>query len=134
MTDKPLLDLRNLTTVFPTRRGEVRAVDGVQLTLAEGEILGIVGESGCGKSTALLSIMRLIRPPGRIAAGQILFRGRDLSALSDSEMRAVRGREIQAAHRPSSAWKTNYFRSIVVRLFLSLEDFFAIKTIKYPLF
>jgi oligopeptide/dipeptide ABC transporter ATP-binding protein len=94
LPDQALLELRNLTTVFPTRRGEVRAVDGVQLTLSEGEILGIVGESGCGKSTALLSIMRLVRPPGRLAGGQILFRGRDLSTLSESEMRAVRGKEI----------------------------------------
>lgn len=94
MSNQTLLELRNLTTVFPTRRGEVRAVDGVHLTLSEGEILGIVGESGCGKSTALLSIMRLIRPPGRVAEGQVLFRGRDLSALSDSEMRAMRGKEI----------------------------------------
>jgi oligopeptide/dipeptide ABC transporter ATP-binding protein len=89
-----LLELRDLTTVFPTRRGNVRAVDGVHITLSEGEILGIVGESGCGKSTALLSIMRLVRPPGRVAKGQVLFRGRDLSAFSDSEMRAVRGKEI----------------------------------------
>jgi oligopeptide/dipeptide ABC transporter ATP-binding protein len=88
------LELRNLTTVFPARRGEVRAVDGVQLTLTEGEIVGIVGESGCGKSTALLSIMRLVRPPGRIAGGRVLFRGRDLRSLPDSEMRAVRGKEI----------------------------------------
>jgi len=94
LADHVLLELQDLTTVFPTRRGEVRAVDGVQLTLSEGEILGLVGESGCGKSTALLSIMRLVRPPGRIAAGQVLFRGRDLSTLSDSEIRAVRGKEI----------------------------------------
>ena len=90
----PLLELRNLTTVYPTKRGEVRAVDGVSLTLREGEILGIVGESGCGKSTVLLSILRLIRKPGRIAGGQILFKGRDLLALSNREMRDIRGREI----------------------------------------
>jgi oligopeptide/dipeptide ABC transporter ATP-binding protein len=94
LANQALLELRNLTTIFPTRRGEVRAVDGIQLTLKEGEILGLVGESGCGKSTALLSILRLVRPPGRVAKGQVFFRGRDLTALSDSEMRAVRGREI----------------------------------------
>jgi oligopeptide/dipeptide ABC transporter ATP-binding protein len=94
LADHVLLELHDLTTVFPTRRGEVRAVDSVQLNLSEGEILGLVGESGCGKSTALLSIMGLVRPPGRIAKGQVLFRGRDLSTLSDSEMRAVRGKEI----------------------------------------
>ncbi len=94
MTNTPLLELRNLTTIYPTRRGDVRAVDGVNLTLHEGEILGIVGESGCGKSTVLLSILRLIRKPGRIADGQILFKGRDLLSLSSREMRAIRGREI----------------------------------------
>ncbi len=89
-----LLELHNLTTIFPTKRGEVRAVDSVHLTLSQGEILGLVGESGCGKSTALLSILRLIRPPGRIAEGEILFKGQDLLGLSSSKMRAVRGKEI----------------------------------------
>ncbi|NOX62972.1 MAG: ABC transporter ATP-binding protein [Chloroflexi bacterium] len=94
MTQEPLLELRNLTTVFPTRRGEVRAVESVNLSLAPGEVLGLVGESGCGKSTVLLSIMRLIRRPGHIAEGEIRFQGRDLRALSEGEMRRVRGREI----------------------------------------
>ncbi len=71
----PLLELRNLDTVFPTRRGLVRAVDGVSLSLQRGEILGIVGESGCGKSVTMLSILRLIASPGRIASGEILFEG-----------------------------------------------------------
>ncbi len=91
---KALLRLRNLTTVYPTKRGIVRAVDGVNLTLREGEILGIVGESGCGKSTVLLSILRLIRPPGRIAEGEILFRGQNLRDLSPTTMRSIRGKEI----------------------------------------
>src|SRR5512147_2282695 len=90
----PLLDLANLETVFPTRRGLVRAVAGVSLTLRGGEILGIVGESGCGKSVTLLSILRLISFPGRIAGGRILFGGRDLLALPPREMRRVRGKEI----------------------------------------
>jgi len=89
-----LLELRNLETVFPTQRGEVRAVDHVNLTLERGEILGLVGESGCGKSTVLLSILRLIRSPGKIAGGEIFFKGRDLRKLEAREMRAVRGSEI----------------------------------------
>ncbi len=90
----PVLELKNLTTVFPTRRGEVRAVNGVNLRVNPGEILGIVGESGCGKSTVLRSILRLIDRPGRIAAGQILFKGRDLLGVSSGAMRDVRGKEI----------------------------------------
>lgn len=89
-----LLELNNLSTVFPTRRGHVRAVDGVNLSLSQGEILGIVGESGCGKSTVLLSILRLIRPPGKIPSGKISFRGQNLLELPTRQMRSVRGREI----------------------------------------
>ena len=91
---EPLLELRNLTTVFPTRRGAVNAVSGVNLRVQPGEILGIVGESGCGKSSVLLSILRLIRQPGHIAAGNIFFKGRDLRRLPQKKMRAIRGNEI----------------------------------------
>lgn len=91
---EPLLELRNLTTVFPTRRGVVTAVNGVNLRLDPGEILGIVGESGCGKSTVLLSIMGLIARPGHIAAGQVLFKGQDLQKLRPQTRRAIRGKEI----------------------------------------
>lgn len=90
---KPILELRNLTTVFPTRRGEVRAVDAVNLALYPGQILGLVGESGCGKSTVLLSILGLIARPGRIT-GEVLFDGHDLTKLSNRELRQVRGKEI----------------------------------------
>ena len=90
----PLLELRNLDTVFPTRRGLVRAVAGVSLSLQRGEILGVVGESGCGKSVTMLSILRLIASPGRIAGGEILFEGRDLLRLSEGAMRRIRGKEI----------------------------------------
>src|SRR5512134_1583440 len=90
----PLLQLQNVETVFPTRRGLVHAVAGVSLTLQGGDILGIVGESGCGKSVTLLSILRLISSPGRIAGGRILFGGRDLLALAPGEMRRVRGKDI----------------------------------------
>lgn len=94
MQKQPLLELQNLTTIFPTLRGQVRAVESLTLELFEGEILGIVGESGCGKSTVLLSILRLIRQPGYLASGKIRYRGRDLRELSVAEMRSVRGREI----------------------------------------
>ncbi len=94
MSDGFLLELRNLTTVYPMKRGVVRAVDRVSLALREGEILGLVGESGCGKSTVLLSILRLIRRPGYIAEGEIWFRGRNLRDLSSRAMRAIRGKEI----------------------------------------
>ena len=91
---KPLLELRNLETVFPTRRGLVQAVTEVSWTLDQGEILGIVGESGCGKSVTLLTILRLISWPGRIAGGEVLFQGRDLLRLSGQEMRRLRGKDI----------------------------------------
>lgn len=94
MAPEPLLQLRNLTTVFPTRRGEVTAVNAVNLRIAPGEILGIVGESGCGKSTILLSILGLVPRPGRIEQGQILFQGKDLGRLSARSMRSLRGRAI----------------------------------------
>ena len=89
----PLLSVRGLQTRFPTPRGEVAIVDGVDLDVREGEMLGLVGESGSGKSMTLRSILRLIRPPGRVS-GEVLWRGTDLLALSDAKMRAVRGREI----------------------------------------
>lgn len=94
MTTTPLLELKNLTTAFPTKRGLVTAVNRVNLRLAPGEILGIVGESGSGKSTVLLSILRLIARPGRITEGEIHFRGQNLRDLPQSAMRTIRGREI----------------------------------------
>jgi len=90
-----LLDVRNLQTHFSTRGGVVRAVDGVSWDVQEGETVALVGESGCGKSVTALSIMRLVAPPaGRIVGGRVLFKSRDLLALSEEEMRHVRGREI----------------------------------------
>ncbi len=95
----PVLQVRNLKTRFFTRAGVVYAVDDVSFEVGEGETLGIVGESGCGKSVTAMSIMRLIpRPPGRIVAGEILLtvegRTRDLVRVSDGEMRSVRGNDI----------------------------------------
>jgi len=89
-----LLEVKNLATHFPTRAGLVRAVDGVSFHLDRGELLGLVGESGCGKSMTALSIMRLIAPPGKIVAGEILFDGRNLLQVSNSDMRDVRGNDI----------------------------------------
>jgi len=89
-----LLQIDGLATHFETARGTVRAVDGVDLAVRAGETLGVVGESGCGKTVLALSILRLVPPPGRIVAGRILFAGRDLLALPEEEMRRIRGREI----------------------------------------
>jgi peptide/nickel transport system ATP-binding protein len=91
----PLLELSDLKTHFFTRDGIARAVDGVSFTVESGETLGIVGESGCGKSVTALSILRLIPdPPGRIVGGSVRFAGRDLLRLAESEMRDIRGNEI----------------------------------------
>ena len=91
----PLLRIRGLRTWFYTESGVAKAVDGVDLDIAEGEVLGLVGESGSGKSVTALSILRLIPdPPGRIVAGEIIYRGRDLLKLSWDEIRAIRGNEI----------------------------------------
>lgn len=89
-----LLDVRNLQTHFLTRAGLVRAVDGVSFHLDRGELLGLVGESGCGKSITALSIMRLIASPGRIIGGDIVFDSKSLLRLSEPAMRAIRGDDI----------------------------------------
>jgi len=94
-TDNLLLKIRNLHTYFYTDDGVAKAVDGVDLELVAGGTLGVVGESGCGKSVTALSIMRLIPdPPGKIIQGKILFSGKDLLAFSEAEMRKIRGRSI----------------------------------------
>lgn len=90
-----LLEVRDLVTKFYTQDGIVNAVNGVSFNLGEGETLGIVGESGCGKSVSMLSVMRLIpQPPGRITSGKVMFQDRDLLALSEDQMRQVRGNKI----------------------------------------
>jgi oligopeptide/dipeptide ABC transporter ATP-binding protein len=89
-----LLEVNNLQTHFFTRAGLVRAVDGVSFKLDRGELLGLVGESGCGKSVTALSLMRLVASPGRVVGGEVLFEGRDLLKLSEGEMRAIRGDDI----------------------------------------
>jgi len=93
--DEPLLKVEGLTTEFSVESGTLRAVNNVSFEIREGETLGLVGESGCGKSVTALSLMRLVPdPPGRIASGRVLFQGRDLLSLSESEMRRVRGGQI----------------------------------------
>ncbi|MGI5853962.1 MAG: ABC transporter ATP-binding protein [Bacillota bacterium] len=89
-----LLEVRNLRTHFQTYAGTVQAVNGVSFSVAPGEALGIVGESGCGKSVTATSIMRLLPPNGKIVEGSIDFNGRDLVKLSEHEMQQVRGNEI----------------------------------------
>ena len=90
-----LLELRGMSVEFRTSQGVLRAVDELSFSVEPGETVALVGESGCGKSTAALAVLRLIAsPPGRISAGQVLFDGRDLLALPDAGMRAVRGGEI----------------------------------------
>ena len=90
-----LLEVQGLKTHFFTDEGVVKAVDGVSYDLEEGETLGLVGESGCGKSVSALSIMRLVPdPPGRIVGGEVIFDGQDLLKLSDKQIRRIRGKQI----------------------------------------
>ncbi len=90
-----ILEVRDLRTHFETERGVVKAVDGVGITVGPGQTLGVVGESGCGKTVLALSILRLVpSPPGRIVGGSVLLDGRDLLSLSEEEMRRVRGQAI----------------------------------------
>ena len=90
----PVLQVKDLKTQFFTDDGVVQAVDGVSFDLHPGETLGIVGESGCGKSVTALSILRLIQEPGRIVGGQILFKGSDIVAMSEEDVREIRGKDI----------------------------------------
>jgi oligopeptide transport system ATP-binding protein len=90
-----LLDIKNLSTHFNTSAGTIKAVNDVSFELREGETLGLVGESGCGKSVTALSIMRLVpSPPGRIVSGDVIFQGQNLLKISEAEMQNVRGRDI----------------------------------------
>ncbi len=90
-----VLEVKDLKTQFRTEVGVVRAVDGISYDIEEGEIVGIVGESGCGKTVSALSLMRLIAdPPGRIVGGEVLFDGKDLLKLRESQMRDIRGNSI----------------------------------------
>jgi len=96
MPTPPLLEVRNLCVEFPSRRGTLRALNDVSFSIAAGEVLGVVGESGAGKSLTGASIIGLLEPPGRVASGEILLSGRRIDNLSEDAMRQVRGREIGA--------------------------------------
>ncbi len=92
---EPLLDIRNLRTRFTTEEGSFHAVDGVSFSIPPAKTLGVVGESGCGKSVTALSVMRLLAdPPGRVVGGEIRYRGQDLLGLSEEQMRRIRGNRI----------------------------------------
>jgi len=93
-SDPPILQVKGLQTSFYTRAGAIRAVTGVDFQVNKGEVLGLVGESGCGKSVTSLSILGLVGEPGKVEAGEVLFGGRDLLTLSDDEMRKIRGDRI----------------------------------------
>ncbi|MEX2280531.1 MAG: ABC transporter ATP-binding protein [Acidimicrobiia bacterium] len=104
MTDEALLQVEGLATHFHTRGGVVKAVDEVTFSVRRGEVLGIVGESGCGKSVTALSILGLVPHPGRIERGRVLFDGADLSELSNRELSQIRGDRISMIfQQPSSA-------------------------------
>jgi oligopeptide/dipeptide ABC transporter ATP-binding protein len=95
VNNQPVLEIKNLKTYFFTYEGTAKAVDGVSYRLAKGEPLGIVGESGCGKSVTALSVLRLIPvPPGKVVGGEILFKGKNLLTLPENEMRRIRGNRI----------------------------------------
>ena len=102
---KTLLDIQNLSVSFDTDEGPLMAADHVTFSIGQGEVVGLVGESGCGKSVTALSLLRLIpMPPGRILSGTVLFEGRDLLRLPPSELRAIRGRRISVIFQePMSA-------------------------------
>ena len=94
---EPVLEIKNLSIDYPISIGTVRAVEEVSLDIYKGEALGLVGESGCGKSTLGLSILKLVRPPGKITGGQILYKGRDIARMRDREVLKLRGQNIAMA-------------------------------------
>jgi oligopeptide/dipeptide ABC transporter ATP-binding protein len=98
-----LLDIRGLSTEFDIREGRLRAVENLYLKVERGQTVGLVGESGCGKSMLAYSILRLVPPPGRVVSGEVLWKSRDLHRLSENEIRKVRGREIALIFQEPSA-------------------------------
>ena len=91
-----LLQVKNLVVEFPSRHGTLRALDDISFDIAPGEILGVVGESGAGKSLTGASIIGLLEPPGRVASGQIVLQGERIDHLNNDQMRSIRGRKIGA--------------------------------------
>jgi peptide/nickel transport system ATP-binding protein len=124
--DRPLLEVRGLHTSFHTRDGVVRAVDGIDFHVDRGEIMGLVGESGCGKSVTSLSIMRLVASPGRIDAGEVIFDGTDLLTVSTEAMREIRGDRISMVfQQPTSSlnpvWEVGRQIEEVLRIHRNLK-------------
>ncbi len=99
MTDEPLLEFQDVRISYFTRRGEVNVIPGLSLGVGWGEAVGLVGESGCGKSTVALAIVRYLGRSGRVTGGRILFEGRDVAAMADGELRAIRGRRIAMVYQ-----------------------------------
>ena len=91
---EPILEIEHLSVHFPINIGTVRAVNQVDLLIRKGEVMGLVGESGCGKSTLGFSILRLLRPPGKIVEGKILYHGEDIARMSEHELLSLRGKRI----------------------------------------
>jgi oligopeptide/dipeptide ABC transporter ATP-binding protein len=125
--DRPLLEVNGLRTSFYTRDGVVHAVDGINFHVDSGEIMGLVGESGCGKSVTSLSILRLVASPGRIEAGEILFDGQNLLDLPDGDMRKIRGDRISMIfQQPTSSlnpvWDVGSQIQEVLRIHRGLSD------------
>jgi oligopeptide/dipeptide ABC transporter ATP-binding protein len=124
--EKPLLEVRGLRTSFYTRDGVVRAVDGIDFHVDRGEIMGLVGESGCGKSVTSLSILRLVVKPGVIEAGEVVFDGTDLLKVSSEEMRKIRGDRISMVfQQPTSSlnpvWEVGRQIEEVLRIHRNLK-------------
>ncbi len=124
---KYLLEVKGVKTHFFLSSGIVKAVDGIDLTLSEGETLAVVGESGCGKSVTAFSIMRLVSPPGRVIEGEIFFQGTDLLRLSEEEMRRIRGNRISMIFQEPMTSLNPVFRigeqiAEGMRLHLGLSD------------
>lgn len=130
---RPLLEIRDLHSVFPSNGNIVRAVNDVSFTLNEGQILGVVGESGCGKSTLLLSLLRLIRYPGRVESGEVLFRGKDILKLNDREMRDLRGKEISMIFQdPLSTLNPAFTVGEQIRESIRLHNIVSSSTLPWP--
>ena len=100
---EPILQVQDLHVVFPTPRGDVRALSGVSFDIEKGQMYGIVGESGCGKTVTGRAILRLVTPPGKVTGGRVLFHGADLLLKSEDEMRQLRGRRISMVFQDPSA-------------------------------
>lgn len=110
MENNNLLDIRGLKTYFFTEGGVVRAVDGVDFSVKRGEVLGLVGESGCGKSVTSLSIMRLISQPGKIVEGEVIFKDLDLLTVKEKQMRKIRGNRISMIFQQPQSCLNPVFR------------------------